>query len=187
MKYNILYMIIICILTGVFGIYLYKLFYQNNKAIQLYNKAKRESEKQNKKLMVLGSPNSVSGRFIQLFTQTYGCGDICIDMNGCKGCKNSVAAKVEDVLHKYEENSCIIFESGLLEVVDKDKLVYIIEQIYRIAGKKENIYARHYIQKNKPYYKYFIKYIYGLIGEGSINRFVDKYPPNNDYMFDYNI
>ena len=179
--------VIICILVGLFTLFLYRLFNQNNKAIILYNKAKNKSESQNKKLMVLGSPNSLSGRFIQIFTKTYGCGDICIDMNGCIGCKNSVAEKVEDVLHKYEENSCIIFESGLLEVVDKDKLEYIINQIYRIAGKKENIYARHYIQKNKPYYKYFIKYIYSLIGEGSINRFVDKYPPDNEYVFDYTI
>ena len=46
--------------------------------------------------------------------------------------------------------------------------------------KKENIYGRHYIQKYKWYYDCFGKYAYSYLGEGSIQRFVDKYPPHED-------
>lgn len=166
---------------------LYKLFYENYKGVKLYEEAQKSANKQNRQLLVLGSPTSLSGKFIKLFTNTYGCGDICIDMNGCEGCSKSIAKKVEDVLYKYESNKYVIFESGLLEVVDKDKLEYIIQEMYRLAGKKENIYGRHYIQNNKPYYKYFGKYLYNIIGEGTIERFVDEYPPNNNYKFDNNV
>ena len=151
---------------------------------KLYEAAKKKAKKSNKKLLVLGSPTSISGKFMSSYTKTYGCGDLCIDMNCCTGCKNTVCKKVEDILHKLESNKYIIYESGLLEVVDDNKLNYIVNEMYRIAGSKENIYSFHYIQNFKFYMKYFWRHIYYLFKEGYIQRFVIKYPPKNKYQFD---
>ena len=156
----------------------------NSKATKLYKEALEKAKKQNKKLLVLGNPYTISGNFITLVTETYGCGDICIDMNGCGKCKNVISDKIENVLNKFESNNYIIFESGLLEVVDEDKLNYIVNELYRIAGCKENIYGRHYIQNYKNYYKYFGMYGYSLLGEGTISRFVNKCPPFYNYTFE---
>ena len=160
------------------------LFYSNTKAIDLYEQAKQRAKQENKKILVLGSPYSASGKIITTFTKTYGCGDICIDMNGCEGCKNSMSEKVEDVLHKFPSNKYVVFESGLLEVVDKEKLPYIVKEINRISGGRKNIYASHAIQNYKFFYNNFGRFIYEGVGEGSISRFVDKYPPHHDYKFE---
>ena len=152
---------------------------------RIYEKAKLRAESMNRELIVLGSPYSASGKFLGYIMKTYGCGDICIDMNCCKGCVNDICGKVDDVLYKFESNKYVIFESGLLEVVDRDKLSYIIEEIYRVCGSKDNIFSSHYIQNYKWYFRNIYKYIYKYAGEGDINQFVDKYPPNELYKIEF--
>lgn len=175
--YFLQYLIILIAIVGF-------LFYSNTKAIDLYEQAKQRAKQENKKILVLGSPYSASGKIITTFTKTYGCGDICIDMNGCGSCENQITDKAENVLHKFGSNEYVIFESGLLEVVDDKELDYIVNEMYRIAGSEKNIFGRHYIQNNKIFYRYVVKYIYSLLGEGTINRFVDEFPPNNKYKFE---
>ena len=167
-----------------FSFLIYAIFYANNAGVKLYEEAEQKAKQQNKKLMVLGNPDTASGKMIKIFTKTYGCGDICIDMNGCGDCKNVITDKIENVLHKFGSNEYIIFESGLLEVVDEDQIDYITKELYRIAGNKENIYSRHYIQDHKYYFSYLGKYLYSILGEGNINRYVSKYPPNDYYEFE---
>ncbi len=175
-KVSLAILLIIVIILGIF-------IYKNYEVVQLYEKAKAKAEKDNKKLLVLGSPTSASGALLQYFTKIYGCGDVCVDMNCCKNCERTYCEKAEDVLHKFESNGYVIFESGLLEVVDEDKLDYIVSEMYRIAGNKENIFASHHIQKHKWYFKHVYGFFYKFIGEGNIDRFVETYPPNNYYTF----
>lgn len=182
MKYMLLYYILSYAILIFFVIY--AIFYANNKAVKLYEVAENEAKKQNKKLLVLGNPDTASGKMIKIFTKTYGCGDVCIDMNGCGDCKNVISDKIENVLHKFGSNEYIIFESGLMEVVDEDKVDYITNELYRIAGCKENIYGRHYIQDNRYYFSYFGKYLYSFLGEGNIYRYVIKCPPYDYYEFE---
>ena len=153
-------------------------------ANELYYKAEKKAKKLNKKLLVLGSPHSMSGKFVSIYYKSYGCGDVCIDMNCCSECSNTICDKVENVLSKFKSNEYIIFESGLLEVVDEKYLNYIVNELYRIAGSKDNIFSSHHIQNNKfiPF-KYFTKISNKLIGEGVINRLVIKYPPHNNFKF----
>lgn len=171
------YVILICIIV-------YGIFAANNEAVKLYEQAEEKAKKENRKLLVLGNPYTASGKMVTMFTKTYGCGDTCIDMNGCGSCENAISDKVENVLNKFGSNEYVIFESGLLEVVDEDKLDYIVNELYRIAGSKENIYGRHYIQNHKTYYNYFGKHAYSLLGEGKISRFVDECPPFKHYKFE---
>ena len=72
----------------------------------------------------------------------------------------------------------------MLPVVDEDQIDYITKELYRIAGSKENIYGRHYIQDHKYYFSYFGKYLYAILGEGNINRYVTEFPPHNYYKFE---
>lgn len=167
-----------------FGFVIYAIFNANNTGVKIYEEAEQKAREQNKKLMVLGNPYTASGKMIKVFTKTYGCGDICIDMNGCGDCENVITDKIENVLHKFGSNEYIIFESGLLEVVDEDQIDYITNELYRIAGSKENIYGRHYIQDNKYYFSYLGKYLYSFLGEGNINRYVTMCPPNDYYKFE---
>lgn len=170
-------------LVYIFSMIIYGVFDANTQSIILYKEAWTKAKRENKQLMVLGSPYTASGKMITLFTRTYGCGDICIDMNGCGSCQNAISDKIENVLHIFNPYEYVIFESGLLEVVDEKNLNYIVSELYRIAGTNDNIFGRHYIQSHKSYYQYFGKYAYSFLGEGRIQRFVEKYPPNDDYEF----
>ena len=167
-----------------FSTIIYGIFDANTQSVKLYSEAAEKAKNENKKLMVLGSPYTASGKMITFFTRTYGCGNICIDMTGCGSCENTINVKVENVLHSFNPYEYVIFESGVLEVVDDENLNYIVSELYRIAGNNENIFGRHYIQNYKSYYKYFGKYAYSLLGEGNIQRFVEEYPPNDDYVFE---
>lgn len=180
--YCISLMIILMIILMIMSILI--LLISNKQSVQLYNQALNKARKENRKLLVLGNPYNFSGKVITLFTKTYGCGDLCIDMNGCGKCKNVISDKLENVLHKLNSNEYVVFESGLLEVVDYDQLDKIVYHIYRISGSKDNIFARHFIHNHKILYKYLIKYIYLILGEGNINRFVVKYPPDYKYEFE---
>lgn len=172
------------ILTHVLIFYICFLFQENDNSVILFDNALQKSKSENKQLLVFGSPQSFSGKFINIFTNTYGCGDICIDMNGCDKCQNTITNKIENVINNFESNKYVIFESGLLEVVDETQLNYIVDEMYRITNKTEHIYARHYIQNNKFFFKYFMKYLYKFTGEGSIHRFVNKFPPHHKYEFE---
>jgi len=168
----------------IFSMLIYGIFNANMQSVKLYEEAWTKAKRENKQLMVLGSPYTTSGKMITLFTRTYGCGDICIDMNGCGSCENTINDKIENVLHIFNPYGYVIFESGLLEVIDEKNLKYVVSELYRIAGTNDNIFGRHYIQNHRWYFQYFGKYAYSFLGEGRIQRFVEKYPPNDDYAFE---
>jgi hypothetical protein len=162
---------LIILLVIIFTIGIIKIYYSNiiiQKKI-LYNIAKRRSIELNKPLIVIGAP----------FDKEYGCGDICIDLNGCKGCDISIKNKVENELVKYKTNSYVIYECGVLEVVDN---LNVLNEMYRVAGGKENIFAFHHL-KNTIYTK-ILQSFYKYRGEGNIQRVVPKYPPENYYSFE---
>lgn len=171
-------------LTQFLIIFICFFFIENDNSVILFDNALQKAKNENKQLIVIGSPESFSGKFINIFKNTYGCGDLCIDMNGCGKCKNSISDKIENVINKFESNKYVIFESGLLEVVDDSTLDYTVNEMYRITNKTEHIYSRHYIQNYKFFFRYFIKYLYKFTGEGSIHRFVNKFPPHHKYEFE---
>lgn len=135
----------------------------------LYNIAKKKSIELNKPLIVIGDP----------INNEYGCGDICIDLHGCKDCPISIKNIIENELIKYKSDSYVIFECGVLEVVDN---LSVINEMYRITGGKENIFAFHHL-KNTLYSK-IIKFLYTFTGKGYVQRVVIKYPPENYYSFE---
>ena len=75
--------IIFIIFTGL--ILLYQSWIKKSKQNKLYNEANKMSKLKGKKLLVIGDPEESNTNY---FFGKYGCGDICIDLNGC-GCDNS--------------------------------------------------------------------------------------------------
>ena len=122
--YSIL--IIIIILEIISG--LYRLYNRINE----YNKAYELSKKLNKPLLVIGSPNN--GFSSKILGLTHPCGDLCLDIVGCQGCKNQIKGDALQELKKMKDNSYIIFESCVLEFVQYNKLVR--EEILRVSGNK---------------------------------------------------
>jgi hypothetical protein len=164
--------IIIILLVIIIYFSLLSIHYKNIEILKknLYNIAKNRSIVLNKPLLVIGAPNDL---------ESYGCGNICIDLNGCPLCNVSIKNKVEDEIKNYHSNSYIIYECGVLEVVDDPR---IIKEMYRIAGSKENIFSFHHLKNTL--YTNILQKIYKYRGEGNIQRVVVKYPPENYYVFE---
>tara|TARA_Y100000817_G_scaffold294078_1_gene267627 strand:- start:3760 stop:4233 length:474 start_codon:yes stop_codon:yes gene_type:complete len=106
--------------------------YRQYNRITEYNKAYQLSKKLNKPLLVIGDPNN--GFMSKILGLTYPCGDLCLDIVGCKGCKNQIEGDALQELKKMKDNSYIIFESCVLEYIQYNKLVR--EEILRVSGNK---------------------------------------------------
>ena len=109
--------------------------------------------------MVIGSPTN---GFMNSLFSVYGCGDICIDLIGCDKCKKTIKGDIVDVLKKKSDNSHVIYESCVLEVLDKQKQQKALKEIKRVSG---NNYFQVRINptifvnliKNLPFIKYGVK------------------------------
>jgi len=124
-KYIFIFILIILILELILGLY------RNYRRSSTYRKAVQYSKKVNKPLMVIGSPSS---GFMNSIYPVYGCGDLCVDLVGCNMCKNSVKDDATNVLQKKPDNSYVIFESCVLEVLDEDKKIKMLNEINRVSG-----------------------------------------------------
>jgi hypothetical protein len=98
---------------------------RNIKKKILYKKAVISSQKQKKLLVVLGSPKLglSDGGIVSYITEktigtVYGCGDICIDLLGCSSCRKSYSGDILDFLKGKDDNSCVLFSTGVLEFTE---------------------------------------------------------------------
>jgi cbb3-type cytochrome oxidase subunit 3 len=127
------------LLKLLFVIFILILFYEailtllrHQRRKNIYKLAKQSSIDLKKPLLVIGDPDNGTTNF--LLGKSYDYGDLCVDLVGCKGAKNSVTSKVEDFLPNLPDNSYVIFISCVLEYVDSDKLDFIISEIKRVSG-----------------------------------------------------
>lgn len=164
-------------------------FIKYKKQIKLYNEAYKLSKLKNKKLLIIGDPTESSTNYV---FGSYGYGDICIDMNLDLTNKNIpkdtilIKNKLENVLHKFNTNSVVIFESETLEYVDDNKISYIIHELYRISN--YDIFSVHQLKHNSIFtilknYGYIVfNYI---LNKSSFNykRLFIEYPPKNLYKY----
>jgi hypothetical protein len=90
-----------------------------------------------RRLVVIGDPDA--GMHTRLM-RAYGCGDVCVDMNGCPGCPVTVVA---DITHgpvpDVADDSAVVFVSCVLEYVSD--LNAALREIARIAGSPENVFV----------------------------------------------
>jgi hypothetical protein len=89
-----------------------------------------------RRLVVIGDPDA--GMHTRLM-RAYGCGDVCVDMNGCPKCPVTVVADItEGPIADIADDSGVVFVSCVLEYV-KD-LEAALREIARIAGSADNVF-----------------------------------------------
>ncbi len=101
----------------------------------LYKNALQRSKETNKKLIVIGNPTASWKNY--LFGSSYGCGDLCIDLAGCKCPNLNVRTKKLEALSTLKNissNSVIVFESGTKHLVPG-----LYNEMKRVGGK--NVYS----------------------------------------------
>jgi hypothetical protein len=99
-----------------------------------YAAAKARAEELGLPLLVVGAP---SAGFVNVALTDYGCGDLCVDLEGCPGCERAVTGRAEDVLPMLPDGSAVAFVSCTLEYVDDVERVW--RELRRIAGRE--VYA----------------------------------------------
>ena len=87
-------------------------------------------------LVVIGDPDA---GFHTRLARAYGCGDVCVDLNGCPKCPVTVVADITaGPIAQFQPDSAVVFVSCVLEYV-KD-LDAALAEIARIAGSADNVF-----------------------------------------------
>ncbi|MDC0720905.1 hypothetical protein [Nannocystis bainbridge] len=90
-----------------------------------------------RRLVVVGDPDA--GMHTRLM-RAYGCGDVCIDMNGCPGCPITIVADItKGPVADIADDSSVVFVSCVLEYVSD--LNAALREIARLAGSPENVFV----------------------------------------------
>ena len=91
----------------------------------------------NRRLVVIGDPDA---GFHTRLARAYGCGDICVDLNGCPKCPMTVIADItKGPIPELAPDSAVVFVSCVLEYVGD--LDAALREIARIAGSPDNVFV----------------------------------------------
>ena len=93
-----------------------------------YQAAQQQAALSGLPLVVVGAPDGG-------FTQGPGCGDVCIDIEGC-ACPMQIKADITKPL-PFDDDSCVVFVSCVLEYVDD--LDAAMLELVRISGGRLHI------------------------------------------------
>ena len=90
-----------------------------------------------RRLVVIGDPDA--GMHTRLM-RAYGCGDVCVDLNGCPQCPVTVVADItKGPIPDVADDSAVVFVSCVLEYVSE--INSALKEIARIAGSAENVFV----------------------------------------------
>ena len=122
-----MYFVLLCTIVIIYELSISR--YRKIKRKEYYNIAETLSKKTGKPLIVIGDPKAGW----HLGTH-YKCGDLCIDLVGCKTCPMQVAGKAHNILKQFGSNTAVIFSSCVLEYVDPSDIDITLNEIYRVSG-----------------------------------------------------
>lgn len=97
---------------------------------QTYERAMLRARELGRPLVVLGAP--AGGAVNGILGPDYGCGDLCVDLEGCPGCPTATTGPAEAVLAELADDSAVVFVSCTLEYVDDVEQVW--GDLQRISG-----------------------------------------------------
>lgn len=100
-----------------------------------YRAANERAVTLQRRLVVVGDPDA---GFHTRMWRAYGCGDVCVDLNGCPQCPVTVVADVTKRVGELEDDSAVVFVSCVLEYVGDVQAA--MSEILRIAGSRENVF-----------------------------------------------
>ena len=99
---------------------------------KFYSDALQISKVKGKKLVVIGDPcRGTYFRFLSKYFPNCEHGDVTIDLYGCSDC-NNMNINDMDVWSKFDDNSCVIMETGTISYSDDIK--QLLKEIKRISG-----------------------------------------------------
>ena len=88
-------------------------------------------------LIVVGDPDV--GMYTRLM-RAYGCGDVCVDLDGCPRCPVTVVADItKGPIPDIADDSAVVFVSCVFEYVAE--LDAALREVSRIAGSPENVFV----------------------------------------------
>ena len=103
---------------------------------ETYDLAARRAAALHRPLVVVGDPDG--GAHTRLY-RAYGCGDLCVDLNGCPLCK---VVQVADItagpVPGLADDSAVVFVSCVLEYVGDAAAA--VHELRRIAGSPDNLF-----------------------------------------------
>lgn len=90
-----------------------------------------------RRLVVIGDPDA---GFHTRFMRAYGCGDVCVDLNGCPKCPMTIVADItKGPVPGVADDSAVVFVSCVLEYVAN--VDNALKEISRMAGSPENAFV----------------------------------------------
>jgi len=103
---------------------------------ETYDRAARRAATLHRPLVVVGDPDG--GAHTRLY-RAYGCGDLCVDLNGCPLCKVVLVADITaGPLPGIADDSAVVFVSCVLEYVGDAAAA--VHELQRIAGSPDNLF-----------------------------------------------
>lgn len=100
----------------------------------MFAAAAERAKKLGRPLLVVGDPDA--GMHTRLI-RAYGCGDVCVDLNGCPSCPVAISADITKPL-PYADDSVVVFCSCVLEYVPDMPAAY--KELLRVAGDRDNLF-----------------------------------------------
>lgn len=97
--------------------------------------AQRRATETGRRLVVIGAPGA--GLHTRLLP-AYGCGDVCVDLQGCPACPVSESVDLATSQTSVADNSAVVYVSCVLEYVNDP--VAAMREIRRMAGDDSNIF-----------------------------------------------
>ena len=101
----------------------------------LYAAAVARAAATGRRLVVVGAPDA--GLHTRLLP-AYGCGDVCVDLNGCPGCPRSEAVDLTTGRTSVPDDSAVVYVSCVLEYVPDFPAA--LREVERMAGSRENLF-----------------------------------------------
>lgn len=102
---------------------------------ELYEQAQTRARLLGRPLLVIGDPDA--GAHTRILP-AYGCGDECVDLNGCPNCDVSYQVDITRFTG-IPDDSRVVFVACVLEYVDDFEAAW--SELLRIAGDKDNLFV----------------------------------------------
>lgn len=113
-------------------------FQRFNERQTTYIAAMAAATRQARQLVVIGDPDAGLQTRVM---RAYGCGDLCLDLNGCPSCPTSAAVNLDaagTVQSPVAAGSAVVYCSCVLEYVDNPISAW--NELVRMAGDQSNVY-----------------------------------------------
>lgn len=103
---------------------------------RVYEAAARRAAELGRPLVVIGDPDD--GAHTRL-VRAYGCGDLCVDLHGCPGCRVMQAADLtQGPVPGVADDSAVVYVSCVLEYVADPAAA--LGELFRMAGTPNNLF-----------------------------------------------